>query len=98
MKSGIKFYIHTDHPTYSLAEEMGLVRRIESAGALLTRDTCEFCMPIETMFGPEINIATDSMKMRRLVAGEGKPSWRYGTLANCVDAAVTGEFELPAWN
>jgi predicted aconitase len=98
VKSGVKFYIHTDHPTYSLAEEMGLVSKLETAGALLTRDTCEFCMPIETMFGPEINIATDSMKMRRLVAGEGKPSWRYGTLANCVDAAVTGEFELPAWN
>jgi predicted aconitase len=98
VKAGVKFYIHTDHPTWSLAKEMGLVDTIQKAGALLTRDTCEFCMPLETMFGPETNIATDSMKMKRLLAGEGKPTWRFGSLATCVDAAVTGKFDLPRWN
>lgn len=98
VKDGIKFYVHTDHTTWSLADEMGLVQKIKDAGALLTRDTCEFCMPLETMFGPETNIATDSMKMRRLVAGPGKPTWRYGALSDCVNAAVTGKFSLPNWN
>jgi predicted aconitase len=64
---------------------------------LLTTDTCEFCMPVESMFGPDMVIASDSMKMRRLIAGEGKPTWRYGTLVDCVDAAVTGKFNPTPW-
>ena len=92
VKAGVKFYIHTDHSTYSLAKEAGLIERIAAAGALLTRDTCEFCMPVETMYGPDTVIATDSMKMRRLVAGKGKPTWRFGSLVDCVNAAVTGKF------
>ena len=55
-------------------------------------------MPIETMFGPETVIATDSMKMRRLVAGEGMPTWRYGSLTDCVNAAVTGKFKPTRWD
>lgn len=97
VKDGVKFYIHTDHSTWSLAKESGLVDRITAAGALLTRDTCEFCMPVETMYGPETVIATDSMKMRRLVAGAGKPTWRFGSLVDCVNAAITGKFKSTRW-
>lgn len=98
VKDGVQFFIHTDRATWTLAEEMGLVDRITAAGALLTTDTCEFCMPIENMFGPGTVIASDSMKMRRLTAGEGKPTWRYGTLTDCVDAAVTGKFRPSSRN
>lgn len=98
VKEGVKFIIHTDRVTYVLAEHMGLVDRIVDAGALLTTDTCEYCMPIENMYGPDTVIAADSMKMRRLVAGEGKPTWRYGTLTDCVNAAITGKFRPTHWN
>lgn len=97
VKESVKFYIHTDHSTWSLAKEAGLVDKISSAGALLTRDTCEFCMPVETMYGPGTVIATDSMKMRRLVAGAGKPTWRFGSLKDCVNAAITGKFKTTRW-
>ena len=98
VKEGVKFLIHTDRVTHVLAEHMGLVEKITNAGALLTTDTCEYCMPIENMYGPDTVIAADSMKMRRLVAGEGKPTWRYGTLTDCVNAAITGKFRPTHWN
>lgn len=98
VKAGVKFYIHTDHSTWSLAKEAGFVEKIHQAGAVLTTGTCEFCMPLETMYGPETVFATDSMKMRRLVAGAGKPTWRYGALTDLVDAAVTGKFKPTRWN
>lgn len=97
VKQNVKFYVHTDHSTYSLAKEAGLIDKISAAGAMLTRDTCEFCMPVETMYGPDTVIATDSMKMRRLVAGKGKPTWRFGSLVDCVNAAVTGKFRSTRW-
>ena len=95
---GVQFYIFTDRITFNMAQDMGLVDRIEAAGALLTTDTCSWCMPVETMFGPDKVIASDSMKMRRLLAGDGKPTWRYGTLTDVVDAAVTGKFKPSRWN
>lgn len=95
---GVKFYIHTDRITWNMAKDMGLVDRIEAAGALLTTDTCTWCMPVETMYGPDKVIASDSMKMRRLIAGAGKPEWRYGTLTDLVGAAVTGKFKPSRWN
>lgn len=95
---GVKFYIHTDRITFNMAKDMGLVDRIEAAGAMLTTDTCTWCMPVETMYGPDKVIASDSMKMRRLLAGEGKPTWRYGTLTDLVGAAVTGKFRPSRWN
>ena len=95
---GVKFYIFTDRITFNMATDMGLVDKIEAAGALLTTDTCSWCMPVETMFGPDKVIASDSMKMRRLLAGDGKPTWRYGTLTDVVDAAVTGKFKPSRWN
>jgi len=95
---GVKFYIHTDRITYNMADDMGLVAKIEAAGALLTTDTCHWCMPVETLYGPDKVIATDSMKMRRLLAGSGKPDWRYGTLTDLVGAAVTGKFKPSRWN
>ena len=33
-----------------------------------------------------------------LLAGDGKPTWRYGTLTDVVDAAVTGKFKPSRWN
>lgn len=95
---GVKFYIHTDRITFNLAKEMGFLARIEAAGAILTTDTCTWCMPVETMFGPDKVIASDSMKMRRLLAGAGKPDWRYGSLTELVGAAVTGKFKSSRWN
>lgn len=98
VKEGVKFYIHTDRITWNMADDMGLVERIAAAGGLLTTDTCTWCMPVETMYGPDKVIASDSMKMRRLVAGAGKPEWRYGTLTDLVGAAVTGKFKPSRWN
>lgn len=98
VKDGLTFLIHTDRATWILAEDMGLVKKIDDAGALLTTDTCEYCMPVEHIWGPDTVIASDSMKMRRLIAGEGKPTWRYGTLTDCVDAAITGQFKPSDWN
>lgn len=97
VKDNVLFLVHTDFTTWHLAWEMGLIEKIEKSGALVTRDLCPFSLPIEDMYGPEKVVATDSFKTVRLLAGEGKPQYCFGTLSDCVDAAVTGTFESTRW-
>jgi predicted aconitase len=97
VKDDIWVWITTDPTTRDLARRSGIAQRIEKAGAKLYAGTCHFCQPIAETMGPEHVIATDSMKMPRLVAGEGKPKWVFGTLKDCVAAATTGKFVSTRW-
>jgi predicted aconitase len=98
VKDGVLFFVHTDFTTWHLAEEMGLVEVIEKTGAYVTRDLCPFCLPLEDMYGPDKVVATDSIKTIRLLSGKGKPRYCFGSLEDCVNAAVTGSFRSTRWS
>jgi predicted aconitase len=80
-------WVFTPRAIRQVAEQNGYVRILEEAGALLMSDTC----PAIGQFLPKGTrvIATDSAKqVHYLPAIMNVQGW-FGTLENCVDAAVT---------
>lgn len=81
-------WVFTPRAIRHVAEQNGYARILEEAGALLMSDTC----PAIGQFLPKGTrvIATDSAKqVHYLPAIMNVQGW-FGTLENCVDAAVTG--------
>lgn len=81
-------WVFTPRALRRVAEENGYAQALSDAGALLMSDTC----PAIGRFLPEGTrvIATDSAKqVHYLPAIMGVQGW-FGTLEQCVDAAVTG--------
>jgi predicted aconitase len=85
---GTELWVFTPRALRHVAERNGYDRALADAGALLMSDTC----PAIGQFLPDGTrvIATDSAKqVHYLPAIMGVQGW-FGTLAECVDAAVTG--------
>ena len=83
-----ELWVFTPRALRHVAEQNGYARALEDAGALLMSDTC----PAIGQFLPKGArvIATDSAKqVHYLPAIMNVQGW-FGTLAECVDAAVTG--------
>lgn len=89
---GVEFWGWTDRATRLIAERMGLVEVIEAAGAQLLSDTCMVTTPLEKSAYKFKVVATDSAKAASYVPGVGKPDVWFGTLAQCVQAALTGRW------
>jgi predicted aconitase len=98
INDNIWVWITTDQTTRNMAREKGIVQRIERSGAKVYANTCHFMQPIAHTMAPDQVIATDSMKMPRLLGGRGKAQWVYGTLKDCLAAATTtGKFVSTRW-
>jgi len=83
-----ELWVFTPRALRHVAEQNGYARALEDAGALLMSDTC----PAIGQFLPKGTrvIATDSAKqVHYLPAIMNVQGW-FGTLEECVDAAVTG--------
>jgi predicted aconitase len=83
-----ELWVFTPRALRHVAEQNGYARALEDAGALLMSDTC----PAIGQFLPKGTrvIATDSAKqVHYLPAIMNVQGW-FGTLQECVDAAVTG--------
>ena len=86
---GVVFYISTSRFVFDLAEAKGLTRLLEKAGAKIIVDTC-------TYFSPAVRGATG-----RAMTNAAKWAWYapgmlglevcFGSLAECVESAVSGE-------
>jgi predicted aconitase len=86
--AGTELWVFTPRALRHVAEQNGYARALEDAGALLMSDTC----PAIGQFLPKGTrvIATDSAKqVHYLPAIMNVQGW-FGTLEECVDAAVTG--------
>jgi predicted aconitase len=85
---GVRFWICTAKSIRTVAERMGIVDTIESAGGLVISDTCA----IEPwLYMPEINVvATNSAKIAYYGSAMTDAGLLMGSTRKCIDAAITG--------
>jgi predicted aconitase len=88
VREGSALWVFTPRALRQVAEQNGYAQALADAGALLMSDTCpaigQFLPP-----GTRV-IATDSAKQAHYLPAIMKVQGWFGTLAECVDAAVTG--------
>lgn len=83
-------WITTSRAIRAQAEAKGLVARIEAAGGKVFADTCLVVAPVEEM-GFQ-SMATNSAKAAFYSPMHSKLQRRFGTLEECVHAALTGRW------
>ncbi|WZH41041.1 uncharacterized protein QYS62_001983 [Fusarium acuminatum] len=84
---------------YKLAEQAGLVDRLQSFGVQILTDTC-WCMVTEPVIPRKAKtIMTNSGKYAHYGPGLTGRGMYFGSLAGCVDAACSGRYgaERPEW-
>jgi predicted aconitase/predicted aconitase with swiveling domain len=85
--------------TYSRAAKDGLITALEKLGAQIVTDTC-WCMIQEPIIPPSSKtIMTNSAKYAHYGKGLTGRQIRFGGLAQCVEAACSGEVvnNMPSW-
>ena len=83
-------WITTSRHVRSLAEQRGLVAKIETAGGQVFADTCLVVAPIEGLGFK--TLATNSAKAAFYSPMHSGLQRRFGTLEQCIDAALTGRW------
>ncbi len=90
ISANTQLWVHTPHAIREVAKRSGYTKVIEDAGGHVMSDTC----PAISRFMPKGTrvTATDSAKQAHyLPALTGVQTW-FGSLEDCVDAAVTGRW------
>ncbi len=83
----------------AVARHEGLVGRLETAGVRVVPDLC-WCSISEPVFPPSARVLmTNSGKYAHYAPGLSGRQVRFGSLADCIEAAVTGRAraDLPDW-
>jgi hypothetical protein len=83
-----KLWITTARATRQAADKAGLVARIEAAGGRVVADTCLVVAPVAELGFR--TMATNSAKMALYAPSHSGLSVRFGTMEQCLEAAVTG--------
>lgn len=86
----VEFWIATARQTKELADRAGYSKTIEGAGAKFACDTCMAVAPLRGRFRV---MAIDSAKGCYYARGSNAFRTKFGTLEECVDAAVTGKWK-----
>ncbi|MDR3591612.1 MAG: aconitase X catalytic domain-containing protein [Negativicutes bacterium] len=87
----VVLWIHTNVAIKALATQLGYTKIIEDAGGVLTQDLCTV-LSIPEALGFK-TLATSSPKMAFYApGGNGLMTW-YGSVKQCIDAAVKGYWE-----
>ncbi|SDG28791.1 aconitase X [Sulfitobacter delicatus] len=87
------------HDTLKAAREDGTAARLEAAGVQVVPDIC-WCSISEPVFPPSAEVLmTNSGKYAHYAPGLSGRAVRFGSIADCVEAAVTGYAPdaLPKW-
>jgi len=97
-KCNITLWVMTNPQTYHLADMAGYRKKIEDAGALLLSGSCPGLLLGKVMppSGIPKIMAMDATKQDFYITGHCHPEntqVRYGTMEDCVDAAVTGKWK-----
>jgi predicted aconitase len=90
IKDGVALWIHTNIPIKQLAEQFGYKKIIEDAGGILTQDLCTVLGNPESL--GVTTLATNSPKMAFYAPGSNGLSVWYGSVAKCIQAALTGRW------
>lgn len=88
VKPGVTMWVHTNLAVKGMAKQLGYMDIIERSGAVLTQDLCTI-LSIPEALGLH-SLATNSAKMAFYAPGSNRLATWFGSLRNCVDAAVTG--------
>ena len=97
-KCHTRLWVMTNPPTYQVADLAGYRKKIEDAGGMLLSGACPgllrgLVMPLAEV--PKV-MATDAAKQDYYITGHCHPKKvqvRYGTMEDCVDAAITGKWK-----
>jgi predicted aconitase len=81
-------WVTTARSTREAAESEGLVARIEATGGRVVADTCMVVAPVAELGFR--SLATNSAKMAFYAPSHSGLSVRFGSLEQCLEAAVTG--------
>jgi predicted aconitase len=90
-KINSQLWITTSRKVYDEAKRRGLLDIINEAGGKVIRDTCMVVAPIEELGFK--TLATNSAKMATLAPLHSKVKVRFGSLEDCIKAAISG-----VWN
>jgi predicted aconitase len=85
-----ELWITTARATRQDAEEIGVVTRIEASGGRVVADTCLVVAPVAELGFR--TMATNSAKMAVYAPSHSGLSVRFGTMEQCLEAAVTGRW------
>lgn len=83
-----QFWIYANKPTIEVAERMGYRHQLQELGVFITAETCMLISPVET-WGFK-TIMTDSAKCAYYAPMQCKTDVIFGSIEDCVEAAVTG--------
>jgi predicted aconitase len=97
-KCNTRLWVMTNPPTYKVADMAGYRKKIEDAGGLLLSGSCSGLLggKVVPPAGFPRVIAMDAAKQDYYITGHCHPNKvqvRYGTMEECVDAAVTGKWK-----
>lgn len=95
----VSVIITAGHDVIAEARETGLLARLQSAGVTILPDLC-WCSISEPVFPPRARtVMTNSGKYAHYGPGLSGRRVRFGSIADCVAATVTGRVphRLPAW-
>jgi len=87
--AAVETWICTARPTADAAAELGVVRRLTAAGV---RVVCDTCFAVAPLHREGATVATDSVKGCYYGRGHNKLRVHVGSIAQCVEAAVTGRW------
>jgi predicted aconitase len=87
----VTLWITTARVTQAAAEAAGLVARIEAAGGRVVPDTCMVVAPVAELGFR--TLATNSAKMAFYTPSHSGLCVRFGPMAQCLEAAVTGRWQ-----
>ncbi|MCD6289172.1 MAG: aconitase X catalytic domain-containing protein, partial [Anaerolineae bacterium] len=85
-----RLWVTTARYVKGLATEKGLAQAIEEAGGRVVADTCAVVAPVR-MLGIR-SVATNAGKMACYMPAHSGVRMRFGTLDQCLDAAITGKW------
>jgi hypothetical protein len=83
-----QLWVTTARITRERAREAGWVATIEAAGGQVVADTCAVVAPVRSI--GITTMATNAGKMACYAPAHSKVKMRYGSLEQCIDAALTG--------
>jgi predicted aconitase len=86
----VKFWIYTSKQVEALARLTGYADLIESSDAKILTQTCAVVSPIN-IYGFK-TVMTNSAKFANVLPSEHKVDVIYGTIEECIEAAVKGKF------
>ena len=87
-----RLWVTTSQITRARAAREGLVEIIEQAGGEVVADTCAVVAPVRSL-GIR-SMATNAGKMACYAPMHSGVAMRYGTLEQCLQAAISGKWEI----